>query len=77
MPCSGNYSTLFGCPLCANSGHFVLGLLPSNFQVVHGAHMLVFDGRVNIVADALIDLSNQFPAIGDMEESFQVSYGWG
>jgi len=52
-------------------------ILPSNFQVVHRAHMLAFDGRGNIVADALLDLSNQFIAIGDMEKNFQVSYGWG
>lgn len=39
--------------------------------------MLAFDGRGNIVADALLDLSNQFIAIGDMEKNFQVSYGWG
>jgi len=39
--------------------------------------MVAFDGRVNIVADALTDQFNQFSAIGDMEENFQVSYGWG
>jgi error-prone DNA polymerase len=53
-------------------------------QVVHGAHMLAVEGRVqreglvvHIVADKLIDLSDQLAGIGETEEQFQLPHGRG
>jgi error-prone DNA polymerase len=53
-------------------------------QVVHGAHMLAVEGRVqregvvvHIVADKLIDLSEQLAGIGEAEENFQLPHGRG
>ena len=53
-------------------------------QVVHGAHMLAVEGRVqreglvvHIVADHLIDLSAQLADIGETEEEFQLPHGRG
>ncbi|MDN5289759.1 MAG: dnaE2 [Mucilaginibacter sp.] len=53
-------------------------------QVVHGAHMLAVEGRVqreglvvHIVADKLIDLSDHLAGIGETEEQFQLPHGRG
>jgi error-prone DNA polymerase len=53
-------------------------------QVVHGAHMLAVEGRVqreglvvHIVADKLIDLSDKLAGIGETEEQFQLPHGRG
>jgi error-prone DNA polymerase len=53
-------------------------------QVVHGAHMLAVEGRVqreglvvHIVADKLIDLSDKLAGIGETEEQFQLQHGRG
>jgi error-prone DNA polymerase len=53
-------------------------------QVVHGAHMLAVEGRVqreglvvHIVADKLIDLSDELAGIGETEDEFQLPHGRG
>jgi error-prone DNA polymerase len=53
-------------------------------QVVHGAHMLAVEGRVqreglvvHIVADKLIDLSNELAGIVESQEQFQLPHGRG
>jgi error-prone DNA polymerase len=53
-------------------------------QVVHGAHMLAVEGRVqreglvvHIVADKLIDLSDHLAGIGETEEQFHLPHGRG
>jgi error-prone DNA polymerase len=53
-------------------------------QVVHGAHMLAVEGRVqreglvvHIVADKLIDLSDKLAGIGETDEQFQLPHGRG
>jgi error-prone DNA polymerase len=53
-------------------------------QVVHGAHMLAVEGRVqreglvvHIVADKLVDLSGQLAGIGETDEEFQLPHGRG
>jgi error-prone DNA polymerase len=53
-------------------------------QVVHGAHMLAVEGRVqreglvvHIVADKLIDLSDHLAGFGETEEQFQLPHGRG
>ena len=53
-------------------------------QVVHGAHMLAVEGRVqreglvvHIVADKLIDLSAQLAGIGESGDDLQLPYGRG
>jgi error-prone DNA polymerase len=53
-------------------------------QVVHGAHMLAVEGRiqreglvVHIVADKLIDLSDHLAGIGEAEGQFQLPHGRG
>jgi len=53
-------------------------------QVVHGAHMLAVEGRVqreglvvHIVADKLIDLSDHLAGIGETDEDFQLPHGRG
>jgi error-prone DNA polymerase len=53
-------------------------------QIVHGAHMLAIEGRVqreglvvHIVADKLIDLSDQLAGIGETDHGFQLPHGRG
>ena len=53
-------------------------------QIVHSAHMLAIEGYVqreglvvHIVAEKLIDLSDQLASIGDTEEQFQLPHGRG
>jgi len=53
-------------------------------QIVHGAHMLAVEGRVqreglvvHIVTDKLIDRSDQLASIGDTGEDFQSPHGRG
>ena len=53
-------------------------------QIVHGAHMLAIEGYVqreglvvHIVAEKLIDLSEQLAGIGETDEVFQLPHGRG
>jgi error-prone DNA polymerase len=53
-------------------------------QVVHGAHLLAVEGRVqreglvvHIVADKLIDLSDQLAGIGETADDFELPHGRG
>lgn len=61
-----------------------LSLYEKQRQVVHGAHMLAVEGRVqreglvvHIMADRLIDLSAQLDGIGETEDEFQLPHGRG